>query len=348
MSTAFKVVTDITEIAKLNKRLGQQLRKTFAFKRTREITYPSGHHSETVFFQQRVGKNVRAWCHYTYNNKLINLLLAGDPSSQDRMQIEVQLNFPAENYNRRVAGAFVVDENGDYFVAHRGKLTKGKAGLHKAKVLREFASQTVEVLDKSHTITVILVSAIDDHNLADRMWNFAQEARQVATQIASENLDETSIGSSSDVANTDSGRNPVLTLRAYFDEYSGSGRFKGNSGGKRVVEHGDIVKMLEAKLKDRGASLKSRAIDLAIESKKFIDLYEVKTSARTTDLYTGVGQLLIHGECIHETLHKNVRRHLVLPENPHSIYAKHIKGKAGINVITFKKTGSTYQFHGLD
>lgn len=348
MSTAYKVVTDITEIAKLNKRLGQQLRKTFVFKTTREITYPSGHHSETVFFQQRAGKNIRAWCHYTYNNKLINFLLAGDPSSQDWMQIEVQLNFPAENYNRRVAGAFVVDENGDYFVAHRGKLTKGNAGLHKAKVLREFASQTVEVQDKNQTIKVILVSAIDDHCLADRMWNFAQEARDVATRIASENVERESIGSSSGAANTKSARNPALTLRAYFDEYAGSGRFKGNSGGKRVVEHGDIVKMLEAKLKNHGTNLKSQAIDLAVVSKKFVDLYEVKTSARTTDLYTGVGQLLIHGECIHETLHKKVRKHLVLPEKPHGLYAKTITGKAGINVVTFTKTGSTYQFYGLN
>ncbi len=348
MSTAFKVVTDITEIAKLNKRLGQQLRKTFEFKRTREITYPSGHHSETVFFQQQFGKNVRAWCHYTYNNKLINFLLAGDPSSQDWMQIEVQLNFPAENYNRRVAGAFVVDENGDYFVAHRGKLTKGKAGLHKAKVLREFASQTVVVQDKNQTIKVILVSALDDHDLAERLWRFAEEAREVATRIASENIERTSIGSSSDAANNKSTRNPVLTLRAYFDEYAGSGRFKGNSGGKRVVEHGDIVKMLEAKLKDRGTSLKSQAIDLAIVSDKVIDLYEVKTSARTTDLYTGVGQLLIHGECIYESLRLKVRRHLVLPEMPHSMYSKHITGKAGINIVTFTKTGSAYQFHGLD
>jgi hypothetical protein len=101
------------------------------------------------------------------------------------MQIDVQLNFPAGTYNRRMAGAFVIEENGDFLVAHRGKLTKGKAGLPKAKVFREFASRTVEADDQGRTSKIILISALDDLELADRLWKFAVEARARIARVAS-------------------------------------------------------------------------------------------------------------------------------------------------------------------
>lgn len=348
LSSAFRVVTDVADIAKLNRMLGQQLRKIFEFKKTREITYPSGHHSETIFFEKNSGKDVRAWCHYTYDGKLVNTLLVGDPSSQAWMEVEVYLNFPAETYNRRVAGTFVVDEEGSYFVAHRGKLTKGKSGLHKSKVLREFASQTVEAQDNNQKSTVILISSLEDTRLADRLWTFAQEARQVAIKIGAESGSPAITAFAPSNERSTPITDPSMRLRTYFDEYAGTGHSKGYGGGKRVVEHGDIVKSLEAQLRNQGESQKSRTIDLAIVSDKIVDLYEVKTSTRTTDLYAGVGQLLIHGECIHELLHKKVRRYLVLPEKPREQHGKHISGKAGIKIITFTKTGVTYQFHGTN
>lgn len=356
MSNSFEVVTDISEIARLNKELGRLLSKTFKVKRTREITYPAGHHTGTVYFEAAVGSDVRAWSPYSMPSKLGNFLLTGDPALSAWMEIDVQLNFPAGSYNRRMAGAFVTDESGDVLVAHRGKLTKGKAGLPKAKVFREFSARTVEAEDQGHVSKVILISALDDPNLADRLWGFALEAREVATQISAEEDGD----DEGDDAPTTSGprgasgskkpvsqrRDPELKLRAYFDEYAGEGSSKGHGGGKRTVEHGDVVKALEAHLRANGSSHKAQAIDLAIVASE-VDLYEVKTSARTTDVYTGVGQLLIHGECIRELLKQPVRRHLVLPSPPRASHGKHITKKVGINIVTYEKDGAKYRFRGL-
>ena len=137
-----------------------------------------------------------------------------------------------------------------------------------------------------------------------------------------------------------------MRLRDYFDEYSGEGQTKGHGGGKRTVEHGDIVRALEAELRSAGSSQKAQAIDLAIVAKE-VDLFEVKTSARTTDIYTGVGQLLVHGECIHDLLGLPVRRHLVLPAQPRESHRKPITKKAGINIVTFVKERAGYRFAGL-
>jgi hypothetical protein len=247
----------------------------------------------------------------------------------------------------------VIDENGDVLVAHRGKLTKGNAGLRKAKVFREFASQAVEADDKGHPSKVILISALDDPQLADRLWEFAVEAREVATRIASENEDGDDTptgggagGTRGSKKSSSPPKDPVLKLRDYFDEYAGEGNTKGHGGGKRTVEHGDVVKALEAQLRANGSSQKAQAIDLAIVAAQ-VDLFEVKTSARTTDVYTGVGQLLIHGECIRELLELPVRRHLVLPAPPRATHGKHVTKKGGIHIVTYEKVGVGYKFSGL-
>lgn len=356
--SSFTVVTDVVEIARLNEELGRRLSTSFKVRRTREITYPAGHHSGTVYFESAAGSSVRAWSPNQASDRLINFLLAGDPAASTWMQIDVQVNFPAGTYNRRMAGAFVTDDNGDILVAHRGKLTKGKAGLKKAKVFREFAPRTVEAEDQGSTSKVILISALDDPHLADRLWAFALEAREVATRISLEDDgdiedEDRPVGGGVGGGGSYGAKKPssppkdrLLKLRHYFDEYAGEGNSKGHGGGKRTVEHGDVVKALELHLRSNGSSQKAQAIDLAIVA-TLVDLFEVKTSARTTDVYTGVGQLLIHGECIRELLELPVRRHLVLPEQPRASHRKHISKKGGINIVTYEKSVAGYTFSGL-
>ncbi len=355
MDYSFQVITDVAEIAKLNRLLGKQLKRVFRIQQEREITYPSGHFNATVYFKSDDASNVRAWSPFGGVNKLGNFLLSGDPTSDHWMEIDVQLNFPTGTYNRRMAGAFVKDSKGDVFIAHRGKLTKGRAGLKKAKVFREFASRTIEAHDGNRSSRFILIAALDASDLADRLWKFAEEAREAATRIGAEQDDITedetppsgnSLKRTTPGKKTASVKEIMLRLRDYFDEYAGEGHSKGHASGKRMVEHGDIVRALEEKLCTTGSSQKAQAIDLAIVAGQ-VDLFEVKTSTRTTDVYTGVGQLLIHGECIHDVLRLPVRRHLVLPMRPHESHCNPITQKAGINIVTFEKIGDGYRFTGL-
>jgi len=52
----FKVVTDIAEIAQLNKELGRRLSTSFKVRRSRKITYAAG----TVYYESAAGSAVRA------------------------------------------------------------------------------------------------------------------------------------------------------------------------------------------------------------------------------------------------------------------------------------------------
>ncbi|WP_334187833.1 hypothetical protein [Noviherbaspirillum sp.] len=359
MDNIFTVVTDVSEIAKLNKQLASHLGKTFRFKEVREITYPAGHFTGSVFFKENKGEDVQAWSPRIDGDKLINFFLVGEPGVSKWIEITVQFNLPRHTYNRRLAGAFVKDINGDVFLAHRGKLTKGRAALSKASVFREFSSRLVEADDDGQPTTLILIAALDDAELADRLFEFAAEAREVATRLGgdaepssakkSENTGTTTVddpkkrnGKTSTVNSK-----PLLRLRSYFDEYAGEGQTKGHGGGKRTVEHGDIVKALEVMLRKSGETQKSQAIDLAVVSPTSVDLFEVKTSSRTTDVYTGVGQLLIHGGCIADLLTLPVRRHLVLPNRPNKLHEPHIVKKGGMNIVTFQKIDGSYKFTGI-
>ena len=352
----FEVVTDLAEISRLNEKLASRLRKTFRHHEVREITYPSGHFTSDVFFEKKKGEQVYAWASQEWTDKWINFILIGDPDSSKWLEITVQLNFPAGKYNRLVAGAFVKDTDGEVFVAHRGKLTKGNAGLLKKEVLDRF-SACVEAKDIKAPERLILIASLDAPDLANQICRFAVDARRVATELgAQKSLQAQMEDDSKDaVPGTPKGaieseldvQRRLLKLSAYYDEFSGESWTPPSFGGARIVEHGSIVKALEAHLQGRGETRKSQAIDLAVLGAKHIDLFEVKTSARTTDVYTGVGQLFIHGESISKILKIPVRRHLVLPERPSETLEPHIIGKGGINIITFDKVDDNYCFDGI-
>jgi hypothetical protein len=353
----FEVVTDLAEIAHLNEKLASRLRKTFRYHEVREITYPSGHFPSDVFFEKKKGKQVYAWTSQEWTDKWINFILIGDPGSSKWLEITVQLNFPAEKYTRLVAGAFVKDAGGEVFVAHRGKLTKGNAGLLKKEVLDRF-STCVEAKDIKGLEQLILIASLDAPDLADQLCKFAVDARRVATELGAqkalqaqmekESIKGTVLGTQQGATESESDvQSRLLKLSAYYDEFSGESWTLPSLGGARVVEHGSIVKALEAQVRDRGETRKSQAIDLAVLGPKNIDIFEVKTSAKTTDVYTGVGQLFIHGESISKLLKVPVRRHLVLPERPSETLEPYIVGKGGINIITFDKINDNYCFNGI-
>ncbi|MGE4404272.1 hypothetical protein [Pseudomonas sp.] len=51
----FEVVTDPANIAKLNSKLAKIMRKAFPHKESCELTYPTGHHTGSVCFEESRG-----------------------------------------------------------------------------------------------------------------------------------------------------------------------------------------------------------------------------------------------------------------------------------------------------
>ena len=192
----YEVIADIAKIAELNKRLECQLKKTF--KHPESIIAPEPTQTLCdIYFERVDGENVRAWGKFTKLNRLTNLFLSGNPGEKKSIKIIVELNFPESTYNRRVAGVFVKDSKGGIYLAHRGNLTMGgglknkhdgpkkkKGGLSKNDVLREFSSWIIKAEDGLRDPTrLILIGDLNDINIADRLFDFANETRKVVTKI---------------------------------------------------------------------------------------------------------------------------------------------------------------------
>lgn len=344
----FEIITDPKAIAALNTKFAEIMRKAFPYNEARELTYPSGHHTGDVYFERDQGQKVRGWSPLDYDPaKHVNHLLFGAPGAVDRLELAVQLNFPKESYTRLYAGAFVRDGAGEIFLAHRGKLTKGNAGLRKNLVLAQF-SNCVDAQDGNQTNRVILIAGLDEPDMIDKLFAFAQEAREVATRVASINAETNSNSGSGGGKGGSAELDSMMALSVYFDEFSGESNISTPAiTGRRVVEHGAIVAALAKILGGEAKLQKNQAIDLAAIYESRTDLYEVKTSADTQSVYTAVGQLLIHGEGIKTLLGQPVRRFLVLPEMPRQDFlqpiAKALKGA----IITYRKHNSGYIFTGL-
>lgn len=325
----FEIITDPKAIAALNTKFAKIMRKAFPYNESRELTYPSGHHT---------GDDPA---------KHVNHLLFGAPGAVDWLELAVQLNFPKELYKRLYAGTFVRDRAGEIFLAYRGRLTKGKAGLRKNLVLAQF-SNSVDAQDGNQTNRVILIAGLDEPDMIDKLFAFAQEAREVATRVASINAEADSSPGSGGGKGGSAELDSMMALSVYFDEFSGKSNITPPATtGRRVVEHGAIVAAL-AKILGSGANLqKNQAIDLAAIYESRTDLYEVKTSADTQSVYTAVGQLLIHGEGIKTLLGQPVRRFLVLPEMPRQDFLKPIAKVLEGAIITYRKHNCSYTFTGL-
>lgn len=348
MTATYTVITDIASINKHEKRLEKRLKDALRNHRVREIAYPSARHVGHVYFEHSDGTNVRAWSPLAHDNKLVNFFIFGDPNAQGYLAIDVQLNFPSGVYDRSLAGAFVVDSSGEVFLAHRGHLTRGTK-LKKEDVLKEFAARSVWAKDVRQRNELILICALEDPELVNRLFAFAEEARDVANDLGNRRKQQettTSVSVVSDGNDADP-TGKAMKLRAYFDEHSGESNTSGYAGGLRVVTHGLVVKSLEKALRQSGQTLKSQAIDLAVLSKSVVRLFEVKTSSNTTDVYTGVGQLLLHGEGLYEELQIKVQRFLVVPGQPKKSFIRHMSRKAGIEVITYEETASGHRFSEL-
>jgi len=139
---------------------------------------------------------------------------------------------------------------------------------------------------------------------------------------------------------------PLGMLRTYFEEFAGRSAYAGQKGGARTVNHGNVVRELKEAVSQKGVCYKSRAIDLSVFVGNRIYLFEVKTSSRTTDVYTGVGQLVIHGSGLAERYKLPVEKVLVLPYEKKPPYEQSVRSN-GLKLVTYKITRKGYVFEGL-
>jgi hypothetical protein len=339
----YREIEDIKRIGKLVKRMDAAFTTGARSRAMRRIGYPGGHEHRTVLFMNRNGDDslwYASW-HDQRRDQRVALVGRGDWHGNDWLPIDVQFNFPVEQYNRRKGAAFLEDvETGEEFLAHRGLVTLGSR-LRKDIVMEAMAADVVEVQTSVGNDEFLLVCPLLSKHLIKDVGDFAARLRDTVRGLGGPDRasDQEAAG---DIVPTSDDTGPPKPfergsdpLQAYFDEFSGQRRTFVPKMTTAVCLHGHVVRALHDAVITRAKTWKSRAVDLVAELTESALLFEVKTAVDTQSVYCAIGQLAIHEPAVGRCLNKPVRRILVVPALPQQIMAETLERALGVVILTY-------------
>ena len=178
------VVIDPKEINRLYKKLHKVLNPVFDSKFQIHIGFHSGNFEATVKYSteldfwlstQDLGLN-RYWNGYG----------VGKPNPKRMNSLTVEINFPLEGIDRRVAGAFGIESNGNILVLHRGKIGGGKPGIGKKLFFENFRGDIITASDGNKDTIFGMVGELNAAYFPRQVADFLFEIRRIKNLDKSE------------------------------------------------------------------------------------------------------------------------------------------------------------------
>ena len=256
----------------------------------------------------------RYWCVFGTEN----------PKDFQSVSITVEINPPLGGINHRYAGVFLRDADGNFYIGHTGGLRGGYPGVGRSAFLAYYPQESREVVvwPDGRAKEVIIVGVLGQDDLPDRIRDFTFEVQSFKEAVRSGELK----------------KRQAERPESFSPEFEG--KREGYSTKDRVnadYTHGTVVNKLEEIVGGYGYKVANdQGRDLYIYTRvrgtnAVSVLFEVKTDMFTTSIYTGVGQLMLHGAA--QT--RRPRSVLVLPGKP-GPNTEEALAKLGIEVLTYK------------
>jgi hypothetical protein len=227
---------------------------------------------------------------------------------------------------------FVRDDQGLVYLTHSGKVGGGRKGIGKAAFLEAYRGENITSikLPDGEAVDAIIVGRVDGGHLPAHIAHFVREVERFKRKrIGTEPPTPTS---------------PPSTI--FSPEFSGARKSYEIVGKiESRCDHGPVISALEETLTARGftpGNDRHRDLFLSRTDGTMAYLFEAKTDLSTTSLYTGVGQLMLHG-AIQQPEPKRI---LVLPDKPHTLTMAALK-RLGIQVVTYQWHNGKPLFHSL-
>jgi hypothetical protein len=253
----------------------------------------------------------RYWCAFGVDN----------PHNTENLTITCEINPPFSGVNRRMAGAFARDSCGGLSIAHSGKVGGGRKGIGQAAFLSlcHCAAAPVTFAD-GITTEMLIVGALTSKKLRAEIAYFIREVERIKPMLVK----------AADAKNGAKGDK-------FAPEFSGKKKaFLVVGQVEAIATHGLVVGALADALE---------ALSLAPHSDQQRDLFlgpggapthlfEIKTDFTPYSIYTGVGQLMLHGVA----KSASPVRVLVIPGTP--------SGSLGAQVNALKVRMLTYSWEG--
>ena len=272
-----QIIDDFVHIEKLQKQFTSKLNKVLSVSINCWIGHPGGNFQGRV----RYSSELNIWVAYlNQENRSWNGFGIGKPIADKNNSLVGEINFPHSGINRRIAGAFGIDENGKILVLHRGKIGGGSPGVGKNLFVDNFKGDFVNAVEGNRETRFCFVAELDSDLFTKQVSTFIHEINSIKKLRK--------FGADYDFTE--------LINYVYTDEKSGVSVSENNE--PKVVNrtHGIIVNALANEIKSYGIGIgNDRNRDLFAHKKgKIISLFEIKTNVSTQCLYSAVGQLLIY------------------------------------------------------
>lgn len=321
-----RVITNAKQIQKLQLQFQQKLDQYFTASIDCRVGYPGGSFRDTV----RYSPDLDIWMYVRQlPTRFWNGFGIGRPAEGVSNSLAGEINFPYEGINRRIAGVFAIEENGQILVLHRGRIGGGKEGIGKTFFADNYRGDFVTATDGDRETEFCLVGEINSPHFPVQVSDFIKEIHRVKKMADGE------------TANGFSG----LTDFSYTDEHSGRTVSERNEPVVTERTHGIIVNALARQLEKRRLHIgNDRNRDLFVHQRgKIRILFEVKTSSSTQCLYAAVGQLLLYSIPIPNA----VKLVAVLPGKLSDPVAKRFSS-LGINVLYYGWENDEVKFTNID
>ncbi len=301
----FLLIESKEEIAKAQRQLETTIQREFVRTDVKNIGYPSGRIKDATVYT-----NDEYWFQSDDlsgsaqpNPSRLNLF--GRFRKERDLQISVQFNIPYDGSNRRLAGFFARDsETGSIYLFHSGGVGGGKKGVGKNAFLNWSPYRLEEVLESAGSKRRgILVMPIDARAATPPLILYIKKIDQFKELVRSGAIDT-----------------PELQRRGkiYDDVYpEPRGRRKGRRAENidYLSRHGEVIDALHewrrsCPLPKDGRLVKDVLIDLGVMvADDLTEVFEAKTSTARSDVYSAIGQLMVHG------FSNKCRRVIVLPND---------------------------------
>ncbi|MCW4470194.1 hypothetical protein OGH69_14545 [Flavobacterium sp. MFBS3-15] len=320
-----KIIDDQKTIKILQNRFHQRLFELLPETEYAFVGFPAGSFRDNIHYSS----DLQIWTSFhEEDNRFWNGFGVGKPVSEKGISLVGEINFPFKGINRRIAGVFAEDENGEILILHRGKIGGGTKGVGKKLFFRKHNGEFITAWDGGRKTEFALVGELESEFFIEQIADFIHSINRIKK------------GTPIEYSNTFS----ELKNFKYSDEKYGVSITESNE--PKIINriHGIVVNALAAELVKLKYSIgKDRNRDLFIHSKnKITHLFEIKTTISTQCLYSALGQLLIYSLPIKNRL----KLFAVLP-NKLSEDVELRFNESGINILYYKWENKKVVFPNL-
>ncbi len=161
------------QIAEAQNAFQQTLLKSGAKEYKCKLGYQGGTNQADVFWLESVG----IWVAFQkIENRYWNAFGVVEPENGENLNITCEINSPLKGINRRISGAFAMDNEGEMYILHSGRIGGGRTGIGKSLFKTNYKYGLIKLDDE---LEYAQIGKLWDATLPNNTANFVKEIDRI-------------------------------------------------------------------------------------------------------------------------------------------------------------------------